>query len=102
MIEKIWYFFREVAEDADLEMPYDVLLMKIDVAKGRYCLYNFYKMQLVFDKKKKLYVMMNRWGRIGDQGQYQQTPFATLEEGAKEFAKIFKSKTGNKWTDIKR
>ena len=32
--------------DEELELPYDVLLSKIDVKKRHYGLYNFYKMQV--------------------------------------------------------
>ena len=38
--------YSEVAIDKDQNVPYDVLLTKIDVTKGRWGLYNFYKMQV--------------------------------------------------------
>ncbi len=34
--------------DEDQEMPYDVLLTKIDVRKAPWGLYNFYKMQVTY------------------------------------------------------
>lgn len=37
---------RQVLIDTDLNLPYDVLLTKIDVAAGQWGLYNFYKMQV--------------------------------------------------------
>ena len=51
---------------------------------------------------KDMYILFTNWGRIGDDGQYQQTPFPTKDEAVKEFKKIFRSKTGNQWKDIKR
>lgn len=59
---------------------------------------NFF-LQVVHHKGKKLWILFNRWGRIGDTGQHQQTPFNTVEEACKEFKKIFKSKTGNNWDE---
>ena len=49
-----------------------------------------------------MYILFTNWGRIGDDGQYQQTPFPNEDEAVKEFKKIFRSKTGNQWKDIKR
>ncbi|VDN05648.1 unnamed protein product [Thelazia callipaeda] len=40
--------------------------------------------------------------KIGDAtGQYQRTPFSTLDEADKEFTNIFRSKTGNEFMNIK-
>ena len=58
--------------------------------------------QVVHDAKKDLYMMINRWGRIGDTGQFQRTPFRSAKEATEEFAKIFKAKSGNEWKSIKR
>jgi len=46
-----------------------------------------------------MFVLFTRWGRIGQTGQYQRTPFASKEEAIAEFEKIFKSKSGNLWAD---
>ena len=56
----------------------------------------------MYQKGKELYVLFNRWGRIGDDGQYQRTPFPQLNEAVKEFQKIFKAKTGNPWQNVKK
>ena len=37
---------REVVVDEDQDLPYDVVLTKIDVKAGAWGLYNFYKMQV--------------------------------------------------------
>ena len=47
-----------------------------------------------------MYILFTNWGRIGDEGQYQQTPFPTKDEAVKEFKKIFRAKTGNYWKDV--
>jgi len=79
---------------------YDALMAKIDVKKYLFGVANFYKVQLIHDKTRSIYLVWTRWGRIGDEGEYQRTPFKTLEEAAKEFKKIFKQKTGNNWDNV--
>lgn len=81
----------------DVLGPYDLLMTKVDIKAGFYSEYVFYKMQILYDKNRDVYILFNRWGRIGTQGQYQQTPFSTKEEVVKEFKKIFQSKSGNEW-----
>ena len=44
-------------------------------------------------------VLFTRWGRIGDQGQCQRTPFATVREARDEFCKVFKQKTANDFVE---
>ncbi|CAF5218783.1 unnamed protein product, partial [Rotaria magnacalcarata] len=57
-------------------------------------------MQIIKHKSKNdLYFLFTRWGRIGDAGQYQLTPYSTLDECRKEFLKVFREKTGNAWKD---
>lgn len=82
---------------SESSIPYSVTLSKVDVTCGVWGLYNFYKLQIVQHTAKKLFILFTRWGRIGDRGQFQHTPFQTLAEAAKEFCKIYKSKTGNDW-----
>ena len=59
----------------------------------------FYKMQIIHELNRNVFVVCTRWGRIGESGQHQQTPFSIKEEAIKEFTKIFASKSGNKWED---
>jgi len=91
----------EVLIDTDKNEPYDVRLTKTDVNYGTHGLYNFYRMQIIKHKSKNnLYFLFTRWGRIGDdQGQYQLTPYSTIDECRKEFLKVFREKTGNAWKD---
>ncbi|XP_012945468.1 poly [ADP-ribose] polymerase tankyrase [Aplysia californica] len=87
----------EVASHPTTNIPYDVTLSKVDVSVGVWGMYNFYKLQIVRHTAKNLFVLFTRWGRIGSRGQYQHTPFQSLAEAAKEFCKIYKSKTANDW-----
>lgn len=106
------------------QSPFDVVLTKTDVSYGLYGMHNFYKLQLIsqsvraednakasnesqngtsnrsrqFDPSQ-MCVLFTRWGRIGDQGQCQRTPFATFREARDEFCKLFKQKTANDFTD---
>ena len=59
----------------------------------------FYKMQIVHDHGRDVYILWNRWGRIGEDGASQRTPFGSLEQATNEFKKIFKSKSGNVWDE---
>lgn len=83
-----------VIDDDDI---YDALLVKVDVSVGEWGENNFYHMQLLYEGRKDLYVVLTRWGRVGDSGMRQLTPADDLETGKKDFAKIFKSKTGVEW-----
>lgn len=75
--------------------PYNVQLVKIDISYGNYSLNTYYKMQIGRDEVRNLYILFTNWGRIGNEGQHQLTPFFLQEECLKEFKKIFKQKTGN-------
>lgn len=91
----------EVVMDESQKIPYDVTLSKVDVTMGTWGMYNFYKMQVVYQKAQDMYVLFTRWGRIGDKGQFQHTPFQKKSEAITEFGKIFRSKTGNYWSNVK-
>ena len=79
---------------------WDMLLTKIDIKARSHGLYNFYKLQLIRNKGKDIYLLLTKWGRIGDTGQHQETPFPTLAGCKSEFVKVFKSKTKNDWGDL--
>jgi len=85
----------EVYEDSEHNVVYDVLLTKTDVLQGRYGVNNFYKMQIIEQKAKSLFILWNKWGRLGEVGQYQRTPYAQLADAVKEFERVFRQKTGN-------
>ena len=57
--------------------------------------------QIIWQKGVNVYILFTRWGRIGDNGNFQHTPFQSKAEAAQEFCKIFKSKTGNNWSNLK-
>jgi predicted DNA-binding WGR domain protein len=72
-------------------------MIKIDLKNGYYGDYTFYKMQMVYDSNRELYIVLTRYGRIGDVGMHQRTPFTNLDEAKKEFHTIFKQKSSNEW-----
>jgi hypothetical protein len=43
-------------------------MTKVDLRNGIYGDYVFYKMQLLYDKIRDLYVVFTRYGRIGEDG----------------------------------
>lgn len=83
--------------EGDLRKPYDVYMTKVDLRNGFYGEYTFYKMQMVYDNNRDLYIVLTRYGRIGETGMNQRTPFNTVDDAKKEFATIFKQKSGNEW-----
>ncbi|KAL4238217.1 hypothetical protein ACF0H5_002929 [Mactra antiquata] len=90
----------EIVMDDTVGRPFDVILSKIEVRSLLFDTYNFYKMQIIYHKVKDIYILFTKWGRIGDTGMHQQTPYHTLDEVVVAFCKIFKSKTGNSWSNI--
>ena len=86
----------------DNDCLYNINLSKVDINKYCYGEFLFYHIQLLVNDKKKMYNLITRWGRFGDIGQYQNTPFTDVNEAIKEYNKIFLSKTGNEWDKIKQ
>ena len=77
-------------------------MTKVNIKKGFYSENVFYKMQILFEKNRNIYILFTNWGRIGWAiGQHQHTPFVDKISAIKEFSKIFFSKTGNLWEDKK-
>jgi len=52
----------------DSGRPYDAYLQKVDLKNGLYGDYVFYKLQLVHDTNRDLFIVLTRWGRIGEEG----------------------------------
>lgn len=79
-----------------------VLLMKVDIKKGSYYgIMRYYLMQLLEEKKNGYLTLWTRWGRLGERGQNQKTPFRLDTKGAhKEFEKLIKQKTGLLWNSL--
>ena len=78
---------------------WDASLTKVNLQNGIYGEYMFYFIQLVHDLGKDMYIVTTQFGRIGEEGANQRSPFNTLDEAKNEFGKIFKSKTGNAWEE---
>ena len=87
-------FFELYEED---EEYWEASLTKVNIQNGVYGEYMFYFIQLIHDKGKDMYIVTTQFGRIGDEGENQRSPFNSLEDAKNEFCKIFKSKTGNLW-----
>lgn len=81
----------------EAKRPWDAYLTKVDLKNGPYGDYVFYKLQMLHDTNRDLYVVLTRYGRIGELGMNQRTPFNDVEEAKKEFSTIFKQKSGNEW-----
>ena len=95
------YSISKIVKDAKTDRPYNVLMTKIDLGnQGRWAEFNFYQLQLIQLKTTSLFVVFTRWGRIGTDGMYQQTPFRNFDDAYDEFCKIFKQKSGNDWKKI--
>jgi poly [ADP-ribose] polymerase/centrosomal protein CEP128 len=83
--------------EGDARRPWDVYMTKVDLKNGAFGDYVFYKMQMVYDSNRDLYIVITRYGRIGELGMHQRTPFGSLDEAKKEFCDIFKQKSSNEW-----
>lgn len=88
-----------VVEDEE-GRPLNVVLVKVNISYSYYSMNLFYKMQLLYETNRKLFILFTNWGRVGTPGQFQQTPFFSKEEAVKEFSKIFKEKTRNEWASV--
>src|SRR3990167_925735 len=77
--------------------PFDTYMVKVEISYGYYSGNTFYKMQILREKVRDIYILFTKWGRVGTDGQYQQTPFSKLDDAKKEWCSIFKSKSGNDW-----
>ena len=91
-------FFELYKEDDEY---WDASLTKVNLQNGIYGEYMFYFIQLVHDLGKDMYIVTTQFGRIGEEGANQRSPFNTLDEAKVEFGKIFKNKTGNLWEERK-
>jgi len=76
---------------------YDWDGLYVNVDKGKWGACMFYKMQLLYQPIQKLTILWCRWGRPGEVGNYQRTPYQDQQEAIREFKKIFQSKTLNEW-----
>ena len=81
---------------------WDASLTKVNLQNGIYGEYMFYFIQLIHDLGKDMYIVTTQFGRIGEEGANQRSPFNSIDEAKKEFSKIFKSKTGNLWEERER
>jgi ankyrin repeat protein/predicted DNA-binding WGR domain protein len=90
-----------VMQDETLDnTPFDIYMTKVDIKKGQFGGNVFYRMQLLHETNRDVYIVFTRYGRIGDSGQHQLTSFSKREEALNEFKTIFKQKSGNDWSHV--
>lgn len=89
-----------VEVNGELKKPWDCYLTKVDLKNGPWGCYVFYRMQLLYDCVRELYVVFTRYGRIGEDGMHQRTPFNSIDDAKKEFCTIFKQKTSNNFEEL--
>ena len=93
----------EVHSIAKLEpLEMSVIMMKVDIKRGGYhSTMRYYILQLLREKLSGQFTLWTRWGRMGERGQNQKTPFNLDEAGAvKEFKKVLKQKSGLVWENL--
>lgn len=79
-VDKTGNFEKSYSVYCEGKKPWDAFMTKVDIKNGLYGLYNFYKIQLLYDTIRDLYVVFTRWGRIMEVGMNQRTPFNNLKE----------------------
>lgn len=99
-VDKTGKFEKSYSVFVEAKKPWDAYLTKVDLKNGIYGDFVFYKLQMLYDSIRDLYVVFTRWGRIGEDGMNQRTPFNNVDEAKKELCSIFKSKTGNDFLDL--
>jgi hypothetical protein len=58
-----------VYEDVnDIESGYEANLVRVDVKKYYFGATLFYKIQLLHDKIKNMYLLLTKWGGYGEEG----------------------------------
>ena len=58
---------------------WDASLTKVNLQNGIYGEYMFYFIQLIHDLGKNMYIVTTQFGRIGEEGANQRSPFNTVE-----------------------
>jgi hypothetical protein len=67
-VDNTGYFESSYEVYYENKQPWDAYLTKVDLKNGIYGDYLFYRMQLLYDSNRDLYVVFTRWGRIGEIG----------------------------------
>jgi len=76
------------------------MLNQTDISYGVKGHNKFYQIQLIERDDGMAWWVFTKWGRVGAASpQSALKPFSRLSEAAKEFEKVFKSKTKNEWED---
>lgn len=67
-VDKTGKFEKSYSVFAEAKKPWDAYLTKVDLKNGIYGDFVFYKLQMLYDAIRDLYVVFTRWGRIGEDG----------------------------------
>lgn len=79
--------------------PYACVLNQTDLGQGTIGKNSFYKMQILkLTNRKNTFVVYNRWGRVGSEGNKTEKEYSSVEDAVKVFVPNFYQKTGNTWT----
>ncbi|XP_072954736.1 poly [ADP-ribose] polymerase 2-A [Typha angustifolia] len=82
------------------EEIYDATLNQTNVGDNNN---KFYVMQALESDDDRMFMVYNRWGRVGIRGQDKlHGPFGSRERAVDEFQKKFFDKTKNQWADRKK
>lgn len=76
----------------DKDDVYSCTLNQTDIKTNKN---KYYIMQII--KSNSSYIFFIRYGRLGDKGKIAETKYANAASAMSEFAKQFRSKTGNNW-----
>ena len=71
---------------------FDIDMIYVNVEKGSYDAFMFYKMQSIYQPMQDLTVLWCRWGRPGETGNHQQTPYSDRDEQLKNLQKYLNQK----------
>ena len=58
---------------------WDCHMTRVEVGRGKYGDFLFYKMQVIYDEGRDIWILFTRWGRIGEEGAFQKTPYPREE-----------------------
>ncbi|XP_034022506.1 protein mono-ADP-ribosyltransferase PARP3 [Thalassophryne amazonica] len=84
----------ELSGSGEVYEDYDCMLNQTNIGHNNN---KFYVIQVI--KDNGCYYSFNRWGRVGEVGQFKLSDFDSPEKAIKDFEKKFKDKTKNNWSD---
>ncbi|UKZ72652.1 hypothetical protein TrVFT333_000285 [Trichoderma virens FT-333] len=86
--------YNQVHIDPDTGLIYDASLNQTNASNNNN---KFYRIQVLYDAKTKVYKTWTRWGRVGEIGQSAILGNGAVADAIKNFEKKFKDKSGLAW-----